>query len=235
MTNETVSPADAAASEQNDMPTTTAGAILRSYRSDLGLGIDALASAMRVPVVKLQALEDDRLDALPDAMFARALALAVCRQLKTDASPVLALLPSQDVSRLAPKDERGLDFPLHRPSLLPESSLLVVRAWFTPMRLTALAVLALALFIAAGPDVSLGTSGSQPAVSQTTIEPVMPSVTVVQPVEAPIDAASAPVELPVVSGKMVLTPVQSSAIPLPVAPVTPAAPPASGTGVSNGR
>lgn len=235
MTNDTVLPTDAAAPEQNTMPTTTAGAILRGYRTDLGLAIDALASAMRVPVAKLQALEDDRLDVLPDAVFARALALAVCRQLKTDATPVLALLPGQDVSRLAPKDERGLDFPLHRPSLLPESSLLMVRAWFTPMRLAALAVLALALYIASGADVSWGTSGDNAAVPQTALEPVTPSVAVVAPVEAPVDVASAPVELPAISGKMVVTPVHSAAIPVSVAPVAPAAIPASGLGVSNGR
>ena len=232
MTHETPSLADAAAPEHNAMPTATAGALLRGYRTNLGLDIDALAGAMRVPVVKLQALEDDRLDALPDAVFARALALAVCRQLKTDAAPVLALLPGQDVSRLAAKDERGLDFPLHRPSLLPESSLLMLRAWFTPMRLAALAVLALAFFIAVGPDVSLGTSGDQVPVSQTAVESVTPAAAVIQAAEAPVDVASAPVELPVINGKMVITPVQSAAIAVQAVPAASAA---SGVGVSNGR
>jgi cytoskeleton protein RodZ len=235
MTNDTESPSGAAAPEQNAYPTTTAGAILRGYRTDLGLAIDALASVMRVPVAKLQALEDDQLDLLPDAVFARALALAVCRQLKTDAAPVLALLPGQDVSRLAPKDERGLDFPLQRPSFLPESSLLMVRVWFTPMRLAALAVLALALFIAAGPDMSLGSSGDSASVSPTALEPVAPAVVVAPPVDAPLEVASAPVDLPAISGKMVVTPVHSAAIPVSVAPVTPAAVPASGLGVSNGK
>jgi cytoskeleton protein RodZ len=232
MTNETVPLADSAAPEQNASPTTTAGALLRGYRTGLGLGIDALASAMRVPVAKLQALEDDRLDLLPDAVFARALALAVCRQLQTDAAPVLALLPGQDVSRLAAKDERGLDFPLHRPSLLPTSSLLAVRDWFTPMRITALAVLALALTIAVGPDFSLGTSAEQAAVPATTVEPVTSPAEVVQAVDAPTGVASAPAELPVVTGKMVITPVQSAAI---AHQATPAASTASDTGGNNGR
>jgi len=232
MTNETLSPADAAAPEQNTIPAATAGALLRGYRTDLGLAIDALASAMRVPVAKLQALEDDRLDELPDAVFARALALAVCRQLKTDAAPVLALLPGQDVSRLAAKDERGLDFPLHRPSLLPESSLLMLRAWFTPMRLAALAVLALAFFIAVGPDVSLGTSDDHMPASQTAVESITPPAAVVQAVEAPVEIASAPVELPVISGKIVITPVQSAAVAVQAAPAASAA---SGAGVTNGR
>jgi len=84
-------------------PSTTAGALLRQYREAQGFKLDVLAQALRVSPTKLQALEDDRLDELPDAMFARALTLTVCRQLKVDAAPVLALLPGQDVSRLAAK------------------------------------------------------------------------------------------------------------------------------------
>ncbi|MFX8137483.1 helix-turn-helix domain-containing protein, partial [Acinetobacter baumannii] len=38
-------------------------------------------------------LEADRFDDLPDATFTRALATAVCRALKVDPAPVLALLP----------------------------------------------------------------------------------------------------------------------------------------------
>lgn len=231
MTNETVSPAESAVSEQHTAPTTTAGAVLRAYRTDLGLDIEALASAIRVPAAKLQALEDDRLDLLPDAVFARALALAACRQLKADAAPVLALLPAQDVSRLAPKSERGIDSPLHRPSFLPSSSFLAVQSWFTPMRLAALAVLALALFIATGPDLTQDTSGED-AAAKTEVESVAPPAAVVQPVEAPADVASAPVELPVVSGKMVITPVQSAAI---AAHTAPPATTASAAGVSNGK
>lgn len=237
MTHETQSPADTTMPEQSanpsaSAPSPTAGALLRGYRTGLGLGIDALASAIHVPVAKLQALEDDRLDELPDAVFARALTLAVCRQLKADAAPVLALLPGQDVSRLAAKNERGLDFPLHRPSLLPTSSLLMVRDWFTPMRLMALAVLALALFIAVSPDFSVGTSGDSAPGSATAIDAVTSPAVVVQPVETTIGVASAPVELPAVSGKMVITTVQSAAIPVQA---TPAASAASEMGTNHGR
>ena len=126
---------------------TTAGALLRQLREDAGFKLDVLAQALRVSPAKLEALETDRLDDLPDAMFARALTLAVCRQLKTDAAPVLALLPGQDVSRLAAKNERGLDFPLDRPSFLPQSSFVVVARLFTPLRWTAMAILGLALVI----------------------------------------------------------------------------------------
>lgn len=126
---------------------TTAGALLRQYREANGFELDALAQALRVSPAKLDALEADRLGDLPDAMFARALTLAVCRQLKTDAAPVLALLPGQDVSRLAARNERGLDFPLERPSLLPQSSFLVVTRWLTPVRWVAMGILLLAIVI----------------------------------------------------------------------------------------
>lgn len=71
----------------------TAGAWLRQARQQRGLHIAALAVMLKVPQAKLEALEADRHDDLPDATFARALATAVCRALKVDAGPVLALLP----------------------------------------------------------------------------------------------------------------------------------------------
>lgn len=71
----------------------TAGAWLRSARQQRGLHIAALAVMLKVPQAKLEALEADRFDELPDATFARALATAMCRALKVDSGPVLAMLP----------------------------------------------------------------------------------------------------------------------------------------------
>jgi cytoskeleton protein RodZ len=71
----------------------TAGRLLREARERQGLHIVALAAMIKVAPKKLEMLEADRLDALPDATFARALAQTVCRALKVDAAPVLALLP----------------------------------------------------------------------------------------------------------------------------------------------
>lgn len=71
----------------------TAGALLRAAREKQGLHIAALAAAIKVAPRKLDALEHDRYDELPDATFTRALAQTVCRTLKVDAQPVLALLP----------------------------------------------------------------------------------------------------------------------------------------------
>ena len=71
----------------------TAGAWLRNARQQRGLHIAALAVMLKVPQAKLEALEADRFGELPDATFARALATAMCRALKVDPAPVLALLP----------------------------------------------------------------------------------------------------------------------------------------------
>lgn len=71
----------------------SAGALIRRAREAAGVHIAALAVALKVPVRRLEALEADRYDLLPDAVFARALASSVCRSLKVDPSHILPLLP----------------------------------------------------------------------------------------------------------------------------------------------
>ena len=71
----------------------TAGQLLRQLRESAGVHVDVLAGTLKVPAAKLHALEADQYDAFPDAVFMRALASGVCRTLKADAAPVLALLP----------------------------------------------------------------------------------------------------------------------------------------------
>jgi cytoskeleton protein RodZ len=88
----------------------TAGALLREARQAQGLHIAALAASMKVAQKKLEALENDRLDELPDATFARALAQAVCRALKVDPAPVLARLPALGGNRLGQAGE-GINEP----------------------------------------------------------------------------------------------------------------------------
>ena len=76
------------------------GEVLRAAREAQGLSIDHLAANLKVAPAKLIALEEGRLQALPDASFARALAQAVCRALKIDPAPVLAGLPAARVAVL---------------------------------------------------------------------------------------------------------------------------------------
>ena len=81
--------------------TETAGRLLRQAREAHGVHIAALAVALKVPVGKLEALEDDRYGDLPDTVFTRALASSMCRALKVDATPVLERLPQGQRPRLA--------------------------------------------------------------------------------------------------------------------------------------
>ena len=85
----------------------TAGGLLRQARQAQGLHIAALAAAIKVTPRKLELLEADRLDELPDATFTRALAQTVCRTLKIDAAPVLALLPPPKGHRLGGTKSSG--------------------------------------------------------------------------------------------------------------------------------
>lgn len=89
----------------------SAGALLREARQAQGVHIAALAAAMKVTQKKLEALEADRIDELPDATFARALAQSVCRALKIDAAPVLALLPSQQFTGRLEHVSEGINEP----------------------------------------------------------------------------------------------------------------------------
>jgi len=93
----------------------TAGRLLREARQAQGLHIAALASAIKVVPRKLELLESDRLDELPDATFTRALAQTVCRSLKIDAAPILALLPPPSGYRLEQLGE-GLNTPFREHS-----------------------------------------------------------------------------------------------------------------------
>lgn len=71
----------------------TPGALLRTAREQQGMALDTLAAVIKVRPAKLQALEADRYEELPDLAFTRGLAMAVCRALHIDAAPVLAGLP----------------------------------------------------------------------------------------------------------------------------------------------
>jgi cytoskeleton protein RodZ len=78
----------------------TAGAMLKAAREREGLHLAVLAATIKVTPAKLEALEQDRYAELPNATFARALAQSVCRSLKIDPRPVLALLPQLDAPPL---------------------------------------------------------------------------------------------------------------------------------------
>lgn len=88
-------------SEEGQSSQGSAGGMIRESRQAAGIHIEALAVALKVPVSKLEALEADNYQVLPDAVFVRALASSVCRSLKMDPVPVLALMPQSGAPRLS--------------------------------------------------------------------------------------------------------------------------------------
>lgn len=117
----------------------SAGELLKHAREAAGLHIAALAVSLKVPVKKLEALEANRLDLLPDAVFIRALASSVCRTLKIDATPVLARLPQTNAPKLTYQGV-GINAPFRVPSDGPGPSV-----WSQLSRPTVLAGLVLLL------------------------------------------------------------------------------------------
>ncbi len=180
----------------------SAGALIRAAREKQGLHIAALAAAIKVSPRKLEALEADRLQDLPDATFTRALAQTVCRTLKIDARPVLDLLPPAPSVTLE-RNSGGLNAPFRdRPgregphlsslALRPMVGLAVllvlgaVAVYFLPAGLWAPGVEPVALpastptMVAAGPAASAASAASA-------AEPVMAAAS------EPATAASMPV------------------------------------------
>jgi cytoskeleton protein RodZ len=93
----------------------SAGALLRAARENAGVHIGFLAATLKVPVRKLELLEEGRFDELPDATFVRALSLSVCRVLKCDPAPVLAALPRQEhVASTLEQVSNGMNAPFAR-------------------------------------------------------------------------------------------------------------------------
>jgi cytoskeleton protein RodZ len=90
----------------------TAGQMLKAARDRRGLHISVLAASLKVARHKIELMESDRYDELPDVSFVRALALSMCRVLKIDPEPVLAELPPSPTRMLDPS--RGLNRPFRQ-------------------------------------------------------------------------------------------------------------------------
>ena len=204
--------ASPAAALPADIPSPpSAGALLRQAREASGLHIAALAVALKVPVKRLEALEADRFDLLPSAVFSRALASSVCRALKIDSAAVLAQLPGLAAPRLEYSNQNRLhaystSSSNHRPSLwsslsrpaLIGGALLLVAA-------------ALVVFLPPSPLNFLKSGVGDAAVVTTTV--------------VPLDAAANADANPPVN--VATTEASPVSVPAPVAPVAPAAAPAA--------
>ncbi len=193
----------------------SAGALLRHAREAAGLHVATLAVSLKVPVRKLEALEEDRYEELPDAVFARALASSVCRTLKIDPRPVLERLP-QDRARL--RAGEGINAPFRAPGDGPAPG--VMDQLTRPVGLTVVALLLGALVIIFLP--TLRREGSEVAPKpDAAAQPGTPSVSPSLPAE-PALASPAPGSEPVLP---------QAGLPAPAA-ATPPAPTAPARGAS---
>jgi cytoskeleton protein RodZ len=112
-----------------------------------------LAVLLKVPVKKLEALEADRFDLLPDAVFVRALASSVCRTLKINAVPVLQNLPQNSQPTLNVPGIR-VNTPFRAPGDGPAPTILTQLS--RPAVLAGLALLLGALLLFLWPAVKTG-------------------------------------------------------------------------------
>jgi len=182
--------------DPGDQALPTAGQLLRRAREAAGMHIAALAVAIKVPVKKLELLEADRLDALPDAVFARALAGSVCRALRVDPGPILERLPDPSRPRLVP-DGAGLNAPFRGPNADGRANRLanVPRPVRWVVLVVLLAALALWLLPLAAPDRAPGeattvidtapraeapASPAHPSAAVAPLTPPVPSLAVEQ-------------------------------------------------------
>lgn len=199
----------------------SAGAMLRQAREAAGVDMASLAAALKVSVKKLEALEADRHDLLPDAVFMRGLASGVCRVLKIDAAPVLARLPQTATPRLE-FDEVGLNTPFHTPGDQAKAPFLDRLS--RPMVLAALAVLMGALVLIFFPT-------SEQRAEIDAIVARVPAESASAPAVAETKEAVAPAHTPAkpqpVAAKPQPEPVKAQPAPTVVARATPTAPSAT--------
>lgn len=197
------------------------GTLLRQAREAAGIEVEAVATALKVPVVKVLALEANQWDTFPDTVFIRALATSMCRILKLDPGPVLAQLPSSSLKPLP--NAEGINAPFRESShrVMPGASILKQVSLPLVLVVLALGLAAVALIIFL-PSMSL--SASAPAKSGNEGVAMSPVVMVQQvpdtPATMPVVAASAPA-LPVVSAAPSPGLVASAAV-VPAAVVAPA-------------
>ena len=77
----------------------TAGGLLKAARQSVGMHLAVLSVNLKVPVRQLEALEADQYPVDQSPVFARGLAARICRPLRVDPAPILALMPMSGSAR----------------------------------------------------------------------------------------------------------------------------------------
>ena len=208
----------------------TAGALLRTARQSQGLDIATLAALLKVPVHKLQALEQDQPESLADPVFVRALASSMCRILKLDPAPVLHRLPAIAAFKVTSQN-RGINTPFRGHS----SSRNVVPFWFhisRPAVLVGLALLLGALVLMFLPSIQKEIARYRPAgqletVSGQASESGSATTTVITPTSPGSDVPGAsstplaPADVPTAVTEAVASPLATASASAAGAPAEP--------------
>ena len=203
----------------------SAGGMIRYARQAQGIDLASLAAMLKIPLRRLEALENGRHEELQGPTFERALAQAACRVLKIDPKPVLALLPQHERNTLERVTE-GINTPFRDgqgsggfelPTLMRPVVVIVVL----------LIVGAVALFFVPESWVARltrpfigGSAASAPADSAVPV-PAAPSAVVgatIAPVELPIVGVAAPAPAASISASASAS--ATSAAPLSAAAVS---------------
>lgn len=201
-----------------------AGAMLREAREQAGMHAAALAVALKVPVHKLEALEAGELGVFPDAVFVRALVSSICRTLKIDAAPVLALLPKNQAPRLSSHEGINASFKPGSGRMVSSSAAPGSRK--VAVAVAALLVAAVALVFVPREWLDRLQAPSAGMTSETASVPgdhAGPSTETASPVAGASDAAAAAASVPFALRQDSATPVGTTAAAAS-APVPAAAP-----------
>ena len=175
------------------------GGMLRQLREAAGVDPALVASAMKVSLQKLDALENDRFDELPDLTFARGLASAICRAFGADPAPVLERMP------LAAPGLRAQGRPINQPFRQPgDSPAPMLKSSFSKPLMIAIGVLLLAaaaLWLLPTLPIQLTAPAQESTSADSEMqESATPAAEPTPPAEMPAGAASAEQTAPAAPG-----------------------------------
>jgi cytoskeleton protein RodZ len=188
------------------MPTSP-GALIKAGRERAGVHMAVLSVNLKVSIKQLEALEADQFELLSGPVFARALAAKVCRFVKVDPDPVLALMPAA-TNGLKPLQILGADT---SPSYQSSPSASNPNAMGMVLKLGLLAVLLILSSLVFGTRWIVTSFNLDNLFETNEVVPTMP------PVQEPVSTDAAQTDLPKAM-------VYDSANPSAVAPPVTASP-----------
>ncbi|MDE3233211.1 MAG: helix-turn-helix domain-containing protein [Pseudomonadota bacterium] len=183
------------------------GALIKAGRERAGVHMAVLSVNLKVSVKQLEALEADQFELLSGPVFARALAAKVCRFVKIDPDPVLALMPAA-TNGLKPLQILGADT---SPSYQSNPSASNPNSMGMGLKLGLLALLLILSILVFGTRWIVTSFNLDSLFETNEVVPTMP------PVQEPVSTDAAQTDLPKAM-------VYDSATPSAVAPPVAASP-----------